>query len=142
MASTTQEAEDVLKLLIQTTWDTVALPANLFFDNRRNTPPSTDVVWGRLHIREQGSARVSLGGTHGRFRTTGTLFLQVFVRKGKGKETINTITTAIKEALEDATPAQLGNIMLRDTVVKPVGSGDKTYFQQNVETGFTYDRVT
>ncbi len=142
MAENTQEMEDVLSALVTTTWNTATGSAPLLYDNVPNSdaPPLGASVWGRLHIRESISSQISLGRLH--FRSQGTLYLQVFVRKDTGKAVINPITTAVKEALEDATPAQLGNIWLRDTVVKPVGASDETYFQSNVETAFTYDRTT
>ncbi len=141
MASNTQELVDVLSALVKTTWDTATSSAPLFFDNMPSAPPEGTELWGRLHIREQASSIAALSGKY--FRRNGTLYLQVFVRKDDaGTVAINAVTDAVREALEDATPAQLGNVWLRDTVVKPVGASDETYFQQNVETSFTYDRVT
>jgi hypothetical protein len=144
MASNTQEMENVLNAFVTTVWNTATNSAVLLYDNVPNeeAPPKDGATWGRLHIRESTGGRASLGGANPRFRSNGTLYLQVFVRKDTGKEVVNPITTAVKEALDDATPAQLGNIWLRDTVVKPVGASDETYYQSNVETAFTYDRVT
>ncbi len=144
MASNTQEMEDALNAFVTTAWNTATSSAPLLYDNVPDSgaPPPGATVWGRVHIRESTGGRASLGGANPRFRSNGTLYLQVFVRKDTGKAVINPITTAVKEALEDATPAQLGNIWLRDTVVKPVGASDETYYQSNVETAFTYDRAT
>jgi hypothetical protein len=144
MAANTQEMEDVLSALVTTVWNTATGSAVLLYDNVPNSgaPPKDAAVWGRLHIREQVGTRASLGNVNAKHRTSGTLFLQVFVRKDTGKAVINPIATAVKETLEDATPAQLGNIWLRDTVSKSVGASDETYFQVNVETAFTYDRNT
>lgn len=143
MANTDQEMRDAVGDYIVPVWNTATSSAPLFFDNMpADGPPDTPQLWGRLHIRTQQGTRAALGSSNTKWRRQGTIFFQMFDRKKTGLETLNAAADAVLTAFEDAGPTDVENIWFRDPVARPVGGSDETYFQVNVEVGFTYDRNT
>jgi hypothetical protein len=143
MANTDQEMRDAVSDYIVPVWNAATSSAPLYFDNMpADGPPDAPQLWGRLHIRNQLGTRAALGRSNTKFRRQGTIYFQMFDRKKTGVEVLNAAADAVLQAFEDAGPSDTGNVWFRDPVAKPVGGSDATYFQVNVEVGFTYDRNT
>jgi hypothetical protein len=138
MAENSEQARDEIGTFILPFWNTASANAPLAFDNKSFDRPYTPALWGRLHIIHYQGSRASLG-PNARFRNPGRIFIQVFAPVGTGMNSLNQVSTALKEAFEDA--GSVGNIWFRDAGAREVGT-DGDYYQVNVEVDFTYDRVT
>lgn len=137
--STIEEARDALTGFVKTAWDAATSSAPLLYENLKGQrPPDPPALWARVHVRHFQGERASLGANN-RFRRNGRVYVQVFLPVEKGMETLDQAGQALMEAFEDA--GGIDNIWFRDSSVREVGS-DGTYYQVNVETDFTWDRVT
>lgn len=139
MAENSTELRDDVNGFLTTQWG-LATPAGtpLFYDGQESNRPDVPGLFGRLHIRHFQGSRANLGPS-GRFRRPGRIYLQVFTPVGTGMKSLDQVSSALVEALEDA--GAIGNIWFRDIGAREVGN-DGTYEQVNVECDFTYDRLT
>ena len=143
MASTQMQAVDALLGLAKTTWE-ANTPAStpFYYDNQDATRPSTPSLFGRAVLRHNFGERASLGsaGSGSKVnRRYGDLYIQIFVPQGDGQYTARTLADAMALAFEDADNS-IG-LRLQDTSINELGA-DGTYWQINVVTSFTYDRVS
>ena len=143
MADTYEEARDAISTLVQTTWDTVAPGAPMFYDNKSGDRPDEPTLFGRLKVQFVGGSRASLGPSSSgvRFRRNGTVFVQIFEVAGEGTVNFSAVGQALVAAIEDA--GAVDNVWFRDVGMREIGlEDDKVYYQVNVEAFFTFDRVT
>ena len=136
MANNQTEVRDELLARVKAAWDVNAGGAPLFYDNMDEGRPDTLTKYGRAVVRHDEGTRSTLG-PNGRFRRSGTLYVQIFVAQGTGVIEIQTLSDAIAHDLEGVPPAF--GVRIRDVAINELGS-DGTYFQVNVAADFTYDR--
>jgi len=140
-ATTQNEAADAVLTLIQTTWDG-ATSAPLYYDKKGADRPDVPAVFGRAVVRHTFGERASLGsaGSGSKVnRRYGDAYVQIFIPQGKGTTAIRDLAETMANALEDADHT-LG-VRIRDTQINELGS-DGVYWQINVVTSFTYDRIS
>lgn len=138
MASTYEEARDILSEFITDEWNTATSSALMLYDNLHGDRPEEPTLFGRLTIQNVGSSLAALGAS--RWRRIGLVTVQVFVPLGSGTQLADQVARALVEALEGVGPSTLENIWLRDVGMREVGP-DGTYHQVNVQADFTFDRV-
>ena len=138
MASTYEEARDLISAFVTTEWNTATSSAPLLYDNLNADRPATPSLFGRLFIQHVSGMLAALGAS--RFRRMGILSVQVFVPLGSGTQQADQVAESLVEALEGVGPLVLENIWFRNIGMREVGP-DGTYHQVNVEADFTFDRV-
>lgn len=138
MASTYEEARDLLSAFVTTEWNTATSSAPLLYDNLNADRPADPSLFGRLNIQHVSGMLAALGAS--RFRRMGVLSVQVFVPLGSGTQQADQVAESLVEALEGVGPLVLENIWFRNIGMREVGP-DGTYHQVNVEADFTFDRV-
>ncbi len=140
MADTYEEARDAISSLVQTTWDTEVPGAPMFYDNKSGSRPDVPTLFGRLKVQFVSGTRANIG-PQGRFRRTGTTFVQIFVPAGNGTVNFSAVGQSLVAAFEDA--GAVDNVWFRDVTMREIGvEDDGVYYQTNVEAAFTFDRVT
>ena len=142
MADNQNDVVDALLGFVTTTWGVNANGAPLYYDNKDAQRPAKPAMFGRATVRHTFGERASLGaaGSNSKVnRRYGDVYLQIFVPQGSGQTQARTMADAVAFALEDA-PSSIG-VRLRDTQINELGA-DGTYWQINVVTGFSYDRIS
>lgn len=140
---TPEQARDAVNARIRAVWEAekgVSIPSDapLFYDNDEGKRPTSDQrpkFFGRVTVRFADSPRNTLG-PNGTFRTTGTLFVQLFQRTGSGLDTIDAMSEAILSDLRST--ERIDTMRLRDIGSSELGPDD-TYFQTNVRANFDFD---
>ena len=143
VVSTQTGAVKALLTLAKATWE-ANTPAStpFYYDNKDAQRPSTPALFGRASVRRNFGERASLGsaGSNSKVnRRYGDLYIQIFVPQGSGQYEVRVLADAMALAFEDADHT-IG-LRLRDTSINELGA-DGTYWQINVVTSFTYDRVS
>jgi len=112
-------------------YDNVAVPGTF--------PPASG-PWARLVIRHGDRARAAIGGAAGnrRFRSTGTLIVQIFQDPGAGLSGATDLGTIVRDAFEGVT--SVGGVEFREVSVNEIGE-DGDHFQTNVTAFFEYDEI-
>jgi len=141
-ATTQTQAADAVLTLVSETWEANANGAPLFYDNKGANRPEVPALFGRTVVRHTFGERASLGsaGSGSKVnRRYADVYIQIFVPQESATDTIRTLADNMAFALEDADHT-LG-VRIRDTQINELGS-DGTYWQINVVTSFTYDRIS
>jgi len=136
------EVVDALLGFVKTTWEANAGTAPLYYDNMDAERPDVPSLFGRAIVRHNFGERASLGsaGSNSKVnRRYGDLYVQIFIPQGDGQYQARTLADAVSFALEDA-DASIG-VRLRDTQINELGA-DGTYWQINVVTSYSYDRIS
>lgn len=142
MVDTQNEAVDAILTLIKSTWDSNSGGAPLYYDNMDAERPAVPALFGRASVRHTFGERASLGSAGSMSKVNrrfGDAYVQIFVPQGSGQHQARAIADAMAFALEDADHT-IG-LRLRDTQINELGA-DGTYWQINVVTGFSYDRIS
>jgi len=142
MLDTQTKVVDALLGFISTTWNSNAGGAPLYYDNKDAERPAVPALFGRASIRHTFGERASLGsaGSMSKInRRFGDAYIQIFVPQGSGQNQARDLADAVSFALEDA-DYTIG-VRLRDTQINELGA-DGTYWQINVVTSFSYDRIS
>ncbi len=136
------EAQDAVLSLVKTTWDANANGAELFYDNKGADRPDVPAIFGRTVVRHTFSERASIGSAGNGSKVNrrfADVYVQIFCPQGSSTDTIRTLAESMANALEDADHT-IG-VRIRDTQINELGS-DGVYWQLNVVTSFSYDRVS
>ena len=142
MASTQNEVVDALLTFVTNTWDSNAGGAPLYYDNSDAERPAVPSLFGRAIVRHSFGERASLGSAGSMSKVNrryGDVYVQIFVPQGSGQHQARAIADAMSFALEDADHT-IG-VRLRDTQINELGA-DGTYWQINVVTSYSYDRIS
>lgn len=142
-AQNQEEAADDLFTLITQVWQ-ANTPAGtpLYYDNQDEKRPANPALFGRTVLRHFGSSRETVGNAgenSALFRRRGSVYVQIFVPQGSGTSVARAVAEAMIEAFEDA-DSTLG-VRLTNSDINELGS-DGTYWQINVVSDFSYDRIS
>jgi hypothetical protein len=142
MATNQIEAMDAMLGLVKTVWDANADPTRLYYDNQDVSRPDDPATFGRAIIQHSFGTQITLSNPgHGArvMRRSGQLFVQIFTPQNDGQRDIRVLSDEIAFVLEDA-PASVG-VRLTNVSINELGS-DGTYYQVNVTSDFSYDRIS
>lgn len=117
----------------------VTTPLSLitFHDNQEDDKPSyPDERWVRVNVLTGTSRQVSFGSTN-RFRTPGTLVIQIFLPIGRGTKDIDVVVDRIVTEFRAKTE---GGVTYQTPQRIPQGR-DGTFYQVNVNIPFYSDDV-
>jgi len=143
--STIAAARDEILLHFTDKWDagTPPIPLLLYDDKKKDLP--NDAPYARITIKHNVFPQVTIGATVAkggngvRFRRFGLVTVQVFEISGDGLTASDTLVDLALDAFEGEKTG-LDRIEFRNVRANEIGQ-DGPWFQTNIISEFTYDRV-
>lgn len=134
------QAMDVICKVLEDKWTLLGYDlANIKYNDVPGEKPAGDVPWARVTVQHATGNQASLAGddTTRRFKSTGTVTIQVFTPIGDGSLAEYSVG---QEVLNAYRKAQNVNLWFRNQRLREVPS-DTMFAQINVLSEFTYDDV-
>ncbi len=137
MSDTFTEARFDLSSFMKAEWITAGQSAaNLFYEN--NAANKT-TLYGKLTVRFGDRDRAALG--KGLFRSTGVMFLQMFVKEDTGTQQVDLLGEALVAAIENQ--GSVNGVRMRAASYRQIGLDpeDQAYFQAQIRANFEFDVI-
>lgn len=139
--TTVIEARDEMMETFRTAWMASETSQELpvIYPDVSDEPP-TSGGYARITVAHTGGTQATLANAEGkrRWRSTGTLTVQLFTPPGGGQVLSDKLVTIAKNAFQGVSTA--GGVVFRDVSIREIGAVSGWY-QANVLVAFEYDEV-
>lgn len=137
MSSTFTEARDDLSIFMRDAWVAAGQTTdNIYYENNAE---ERGAIYSIFTARFVGRDRAAIGNHL--FRTSGLLYLQIFVKHDTGMQQLDLLGDALVTALE--LQVSINGIRIEKVSYLPIGldAEDQTKFQAQIRANFEFDVI-